>query len=133
MILFVDDEERRMESYIEELRRSNFLVQYEKDVGKALDFFRINYNELELLILDVMMPIGDIFEDVDTNYGLITGIKFYDRVRQDSPNVPIVIFTNMVEDNIQEKIQNDEKVQILHKEEYLPLDFVKQVKDFIGK
>lgn len=133
MILFVDDEERRMDSYVEELIRSGYNVIFKKDVDQAFDFFENNHEKIELLILDIMMPAGEHFEEVDTNYGLITGIKFYEEVRQDFIDIPIIVFTNMFDDKIEEKILNDSKAKLLHKEDLLPLDFVSRVKSFIGK
>ena len=80
MILFVDDEKRRMKSYIDELKLSGYEVEIKSDVDSALDFFNKNHKQIELLILDIMMPSGNTFENVDTKYGLRTGISLYEKI-----------------------------------------------------
>jgi DNA-binding response OmpR family regulator len=75
MILFVDDERRRMQSYVEELRFSGYDVEFKSDVDDALIFFNENHEKLELLILDVMMPTGNSFDNQQADNGLRTGIS----------------------------------------------------------
>ena len=131
MILFVDDEKRRMESYAEELRLSGYKVEIKSDVDSALDFFQENYKQIKLLILDIMMPAGNAFENVDTKYGLRTGIIFYEEIRNRNSNLPILIFTNVSNEAVEKKISLDKKSLFLQKEDFLPFQLVDELEDFM--
>src|SRR5689334_685673 len=106
MILFVDDEQRRMGAFIEELERS-FEVCFIKEVDEALFFFEENVTSIDLLILDIMMPSGHVFRDVDTQYGLITGVYFYDRIRQWAPDLPVIILTNVTDERVMKRFNEE--------------------------
>lgn len=131
MILLVDDEKRRMESYVEELRLSGYEVEIKSDVDSALDFFNENYKQIELLILDIMMPAGNVFENVDTKYGLRTGIIFYKKIRNLNLSLPIIIFTNVSNEAVEKKISLDQKSLFLQKQDFLPFQLVDELEDFI--
>jgi CheY-like chemotaxis protein len=125
MILFVDDERRRMRSYVEAIELSHYQVKFESDVDDALDFFEKNCGQLKLLILDVMMPTGNSFDDEQTNDGLRTGICFYRKVRQLNPNIPVIIFTNF-RNNELTNIES-EKTSVFRKDGILPFELASNV------
>lgn len=131
MILFVDDEKRRIEIYMEELKLSKYEVEIKSDVDSALDFLDKNLEKIELLILDVMMPTGNAFKDVDTKYGLRTGISFYNKIRNQNPTLPIMIFTNVSDEEVEKKISSDKKSLFLQKEDFLPFQLVEEIKEFL--
>ena len=58
MILFVDDEERWIRVFMEELRRFGYDVHLETSVDRALGFFRANSDEIQLVVLDIMIPMA---------------------------------------------------------------------------
>ena len=76
MILFLDDEERRLSSHVMELRISGYQVNFFKDVSEALTFFEKHVDAIKLLILDIMMPPSGSFQSEDTEAGLRTGVRF---------------------------------------------------------
>ncbi len=125
MILFVDDERRRMRSYVEAIELSHYQVKFESDVDDALNFFEKNCDQLKLLILDVMMPTGNSFDDEQTNDGLRTGICFYQKVRQLNRNIPVIIFTNF-RNNELTNIES-EKTLVFHKDGVLPFELASNV------
>ncbi len=125
MILFVDDERRRMSSYVEAIELSNHQVIFESNVDDALGFFEKNCEQLKLLILDVMMPIGNSFDDERADNGLRTGICFYQKVRKLNPSIPVIIFTNF-RNNELTNIQS-EKTSVFHKDGILPFELASNV------
>jgi CheY-like chemotaxis protein len=131
MIFFVDDEKRRMEIYIKELRLSGYEVEIESDVDSALDFLGKNHEKIELLILDVMMPAGKAFEDINTKYGLRTGISFYEKIRKENSTLPIIIFANVSDEEVEKKINSNCNSLFLQKEDFLPFQFVEEIKEFL--
>jgi CheY-like chemotaxis protein len=100
MILFVDDEPRYISSFVEELELEfgKDKINCSKDVDEALDFFNHNSNEIKIIILDEMMPPGKTFKNGLTQTGLRTGLFFYKHIRQNFPDLPIIIFTNIPDD-----------------------------------
>lgn len=134
MILFVDDEKRIMDSYVEELRRSHYEyeVEFKSNVDDALDFFEKNSQKISLLILDIMMPPGSKFEEAKNEAGLRTGIHFYNRVRRISPNLQVIIFTNVSDERVMEKFTREKNCLFLRKEEFLPYQFANEVKKIVG-
>lgn len=133
MILFVDDEQRRMETYVEELELSGYQVRFISDIDDAIKTFQEEQEQIELLILDVMMPGGDILESADTEFGLRTGICFYEKIRKQNSSLPIIIFTNISDKDVAQKIEKDENSLFLQKEEVLAVQLVRKVKQSIGK
>src|SRR4051812_33252938 len=112
MILVIDDEERYMEPYIVELRFSGYEVIWETETDAALTFFEENYEQIKLLILDIMMPPGESFDHEKTQKGLRTGVFFYERIRQKRPDLPIIILTNVSEPSPDNS--SDEYNRIMH-------------------
>jgi hypothetical protein len=80
-----------------------------------------------MIILDVLMPPGSLFQGEDTEYGLTTGIKFYKKIREILPKCPVVIWTNMGDVRISEYFSGESMCWLLRKEDYLPFEFVVEV------
>ena len=134
MILFIDDEERYVNSYVEDLRFSGYDVIWETETDAALKFFEANYKQLDLLILDIMMPPGTSFDHEETQMGLRTGVFFYERIRQKAPDLPIIILTNVGDpstdnlSNIYSLIMNDKNCSFHRKITLLPHQLTEEVK-----
>lgn len=131
MILVVDDEKRTLDSYLQELALSGFEVRYESSVDEGLKFLEMNATEVKLLILDVMMPSGEAFDDDATEKGLRTGVYFYERVRKTNEQLPIMIFTNVVDDGVRRKFEQDKYCRFFQKEELLPYELAETVRDVL--
>jgi len=129
MIVLVDDEKREMDSYVRELRLSGYEVSFQRDVDTALRFVEENLDRVDLLILDIMMPAGFCFKDVDTNSGLRTGVFFYERIREKASDLPVVILTNVSDEGVAERFSGENKCWFLRKEDYLPFELVEKVKN----
>ncbi len=133
MVLFVDDEKREMDSYVQELELSKYKVVFKKDVDEALEFFEKNLTEIDLVILDIMMPPGRSFAQNDTQMGLRTGIAFYKKIRDKAPELPLLIFTNVSDEKVSEWFRKEKKCRFLRKEDYLPFELVDEVKKVLQK
>jgi DNA-binding response OmpR family regulator len=133
MILFVDDERRDNTSYLDELRMSGFKVEFRKDVSVAFSFLSEHLAEIELLILDVMMPRSTLFTEEETNGGLRTGLRFYEKVRQIAPTLPIIILTNVSDTSISTMFQDDTNCFFHRKEDRLPFELAEDVKAVLDK
>lgn len=130
MILFIDDETRRMDSYVQELILSKFDVTFKQDVDEALAFFEEYYKQINLIILDIMMPPGETFKDVDV--GLRTGVYFYEKIRPVAPNLPVIIFTNVPVEKLGNRFLSEKNCWVLRKKDCLPFEMVQQIKQILS-
>lgn len=128
MILFVDDERRHTDAYTQDLTRSGYEVVYHSSVDNAMHYFDANSAKIGLVILDLMMPPGDSFKDVDTDDGLRTGKHFYKRVREKVTKLPVIILTNVSDDDLRAEFERDKNCWYFEKEHYLPYEITQEVK-----
>src|ERR1041385_5181227 len=128
MILFVGDELRGTDSYVQELNFSGHEVKVAKDVDLAMTILLEAPSSVELLILDVMMPPGRAFRNARTLFGLRTGVFFFDEIRSLRPDLPILVFTNVTEHAVRARFQGLEACWFMEKWRYLPIDFAREVK-----
>lgn len=126
MILFVDDEPRRVESYVEELIFAGYDVKHVSGADLALDYLDGGGEAPQLVVLDIMMPRGKRFEGVDTENGLRTGIRVYERVRKLYPKLPIAFLSNVSEDDA--GLRPDPASHYFSKRRYLPNEFAEEVR-----
>jgi CheY-like chemotaxis protein len=133
MILFVDDEPRIMDSFRGFLERQLEAIgkklKFFSNVDEAMDFYNKNSSNLELVILDVMMPGGKSFDFKKSNGGLKTGFLFYQEIRKDLPKIPIFVFTNSIAEDVKNEIEKDKNAKFLQKRDYLLPDFWNEVRD----
>ena len=92
MILFIDDEKRRMESWVEALRDEGFEVVQVGSVDAALDIAedRARRPLIEAVIWDMMMPPKSRLGSDETRAGLATGAKLALRLRELLPRTPLI-------------------------------------------
>lgn len=132
MIVIVDDERRRVDILERELTRAEYDFKLITEVDAALDFIEHHAEQIDLLILDIMMPPGRSFKYEDTEDGLRTGVFFFYRVREKLPELPIIIFTNVRIEDVAEHFRHQVKYWYLEKKDYFPRQVVAKVKEIIG-
>lgn len=132
MILFIDDERRYMEGYLLELQLSTkHNVMFQRDVDKAIDFFREHQNEISLLILDIMMSTGETFKEHEDEAGLKTGLHVLEYVKTLKPKLPVMVLSNVTDHHIKTTVRNTEGCSFYSKADYLPFQFVELVEKII--
>jgi len=132
MILFVDDERRRVSSYVEELEDSGYTIEFQTKVDDAWNYFEEHVDEIELLILDIMMSPGRAFQDEDTDGGLRTGVHFYERVRDRAPYLPVMVFTNASPEAMTERFRGEENCWYMPKTDYLPYEIAREIRRILA-
>lgn len=133
LIIFVDDEPRLIDAYIRELK-FDYEVMHLSDINNLLNILEQKSKEIKLLILDVMMPPGNILSLNKTQHGLKTGLLLYEKIRKNNSQLPIIIFTNVTKDEqneIVKKINRDKKAKFLQKEDYLPFELSNEIQSFL--
>lgn len=140
MILFVDDEKMFNESYVEALVEAKYIVEFEQNIVRALDFFKSRRRELELVIMDIMFSLfGSIPPDIDESKiegGLRVGEEVL-RLMNDSPDgrkIPKIILTNVTAEDFHAKYASSENVVGCYKKrETLPSELVEIVKGILPR
>jgi len=135
LILFIDDERRVMDSYREylalKLSPEGYDVLFLDKIDPALDILENRGDEIDLIILDVMMPTGNKLNREQTGDGLMTGVVFYDLIRNKLPTLPVVVFTNYSDEDLEKRLKHDPHCRFLQKTDYLLEDFVSEVRDLL--
>lgn len=132
MILFVDDEIRHTSNFVKELEECGYQISFQSDVDLALQFLEESKNDIELMILDIMMPSGKRFKDVDTDDGLRTGVHFYERAREILPELPVIILTNASDEELGVQFRREANCWYFQKKDYLPYEVAHEVKRILS-
>ena len=132
MILFIDDEQRYMDAYRQELEIAGHDVSFVNDVDAAAEFLDAHADSIRLVILDLMMPPGHTFRGEDTREGLLTGVRFYERIRKRTLRLPVIIFTNISDEEVLARFEAETHCWFLHKSDVFPYELAERVKDILA-
>lgn len=134
-IIFVDDEIEYIEVYAEDLK----VAAKEKDsdllnvltfdkLDDAYQYIEINGNNIDIVILDIMMPGGEKFYRKDRDpMGLKSGFYFYQEVRKKYPDLDIRLFTNVTDSEMEKLIRDDPNSKMYYKDVLLPFELTKEI------
>lgn len=92
VVLVVEDEQMLRELYVEALRVKGFAVFTAVDGVKAIEQLKKNYEKIDLILLDLLMPRKDGFEvlaEINQN--------------PEWKNIPVIVATNLKENKDKEK------------------------------
>ena len=131
MILFIEEQETSADLYFEEMEARGLPVRLFLSVDSAwefLDDLKAMKEPLDLVILDVMMPPGRLFEKRDTSDGLNTGLHFFRLLRERFPKVPIVFLTNRTAPIVAQTIAGDANTVVRIKSDTFPDEFAEEIR-----
>jgi CheY-like chemotaxis protein len=116
---------------MEELRAHNYDVIHKYDVDEAFEYITRTHKEIELLVLDMMMPSGEIFKHKDLEKGRRTGHLFVEEIQANigKINFPLIIFTHVNTDNLSDEYSSFK----FQKEEFTPAEFAQEIEEIIGR
>lgn len=130
MILFVDDERRYVNNYIEELESAGTEVKYIRNIESALELFQSEEGKnIEVLVLDAMMPFDEGFAEEEAKVGM----ELYNRFREHFPKVPVFILTNVSRGDVREFFENQSDCYFNRKDETYPVEFSQKVGQVLKK
>jgi len=100
--VLIDDEPEPMKYYIKALELLKFKVLVLPSADKAWEFFGEPHPEVQVVILDIMMPPGKYLRNVAHADGLRTGIFVYQRIVEQLAvqearrhPLPVAVLTNV--------------------------------------
>lgn len=102
-ILFVDDDRRRTEIYVEMLRMEGYDVTFVATMREAENELKAVNSDLHLIILDIMMP-WESYVGENTLESRKRGIKFLEQVRKNKTKdqLPVIILTVLHDEETKE-------------------------------
>jgi CheY-like chemotaxis protein len=129
MIVFIDDDRRYIQDYIEELRSFGYDALQQYNVDEALDFVVKKQTEIKLVVLDMMIPSGERLKDKDKDHGRRTGELFLVELEKVIGKIPFpcIFFTHVNIDHLNSKFN----CQKLQKEEYTPYELAKEINELM--
>ena len=140
-ILLIDDEAvpdsvepdgAYMWYYTEALRQSGFDVKEAWRVETALELLADLSKKYALVILDIMMPAGELLDSPESEGGLRTGLVLADKVSELRPNTPILVLTNVAAPKTAQAIREKPNVQkVLFKPDWPPYDLADEVRHIL--
>lgn len=92
-ILYIDDEadSEKFESKFALMREEGIEVTIAINVDEVLPLLRKLYRELDLIILDIIMPYENYYTKEETNGGSCTGLSILKDIRKEFKDIPIII------------------------------------------
>lgn len=127
MILFIDDEPRIVEPYIEAISEKGFEVRVLTSVTEVDAFLEAREHIPKCIILDIMFPGEGDFSRTLTSDGLTTGMPLFASLRSYFPDVPVIIFTNASSISVKKFFQSQEKCSFYYKTDLLPCELANLV------
>jgi CheY-like chemotaxis protein len=132
MILFLDDDHNN-NLFCEELKEKGLPLKVFSKVDEAWEFLETTDEPLHIAIIDVMMPPGDLFTLEYTNDGLITGVRFYERLREKSKGCRVFLLTNLTSSEVAQATLGDDNAKIRIKSDFFFDEFADEVEDAYKK
>ena len=125
-VLLIDEDEYPLIFYKQQLVEEGFNVIQCFSVDCALQ--AVANTNPDIIILDCMMPAGDQYRDEDTQEGLRTGVLLYRDLRKICPDTPIIVLTNVAEQETLEQFQGDPLVRIKAKLDCPPAELAEEIR-----
>jgi CheY-like chemotaxis protein len=122
IVLIVEDNKNLLDSYAEALKTGGYGSLKASDGYQALDFMIKNIGDIDLVLLDLMMPGVD-------------GLEVLRTVKNDEEkygSFPIVILTNMTSENVIKEAFDLDAVSYLVKTDLDYEGLIKEVNKFLG-
>jgi CheY-like chemotaxis protein len=134
-ILFIDDDQRRMQPYVWELEDDKHEVVFKDDVDSALEILHNPREHFDLVVLDISMPAGTEFKFEDTVGGTRTGIPLYATIRRLRPEQKVIALTNVGDQRLANYFKSEDArlCRFVRKPDALPIEFARQVGEFLSE
>jgi len=129
-ILWVDDalDGGALDSEIDELTDQGFVVVQALNPDEAIRILN-QYKDFVCIVIDVIMPFGNVFTFGDTQNGNLTGFALLKKFAD--INIPKVVYTNVLDESVQAycAIKN---IPYWEKEDFTSDAFVESIKNYLG-
>jgi len=91
-VLMIDDDVATMTSFRNCLELDPlFSVSLVGDYKEGLEI--LHKGKVDIVLLDIMMAWGNRFTPEETDKGYLTGLKVYETIGKEFPNIPVIILS----------------------------------------
>lgn len=132
-VLLVDDDKLPMRFYVKALQQKGCNVKHCFEPDSALEYVRKKGSKIDAVILDIMLPPGKAYKDKKTNEGLRTGVLLFVDLRNECPNVPVVVLTNVKNPSTLDEFKGKPLVKVVQKMECPPFELAWLVGEIVSK
>lgn len=94
MFIFIDDEPHFISAFVQAFEITGFTVNVIDNVDDAWEKISSMLDDIDAVILDIMMPPGNLFTIEETKNGLHTGFVFIEKMAELDERIPIIVLTN---------------------------------------
>ena len=121
MILLIDDGIASMQPYRDALAIRGHDVRQVEDPAEALEYLddEERRTDVQIILLDIMMPPCD-YSVSETRNGVKTGTFLFHDIRARCPDTPVIVLTNVVDEDILAALDGRPNCQIANKMDTLP-------------
>lgn len=130
LILCIDEEFMAMQYYTDALETSGYKVVKCENLEQALEAARAE--RPSLVVLDIMMPAGELYKSEDHHDGLRTGFFVLRDLRTLQAEVPVIVLTNVTDRETLSLFQPGPRLRVFGKPDCPPFELVKQVESMLG-
>ena len=128
MILIIDDDLFGMKSYRLTLEEGGYDVAVAETPDEAMKILETDKENVELILLDVMLPTGNLLLDHDVEQGLRTGKVLFEILRDQFPQIPIIVLSITAAEDF-----GKEGIEFLWKADTLPSELLRTVQSKLDK
>jgi CheY-like chemotaxis protein len=126
-ILFIDDDVYGSALYVGALEAVGFRVDFVHDVDTAVAW--ADGERYDAVIIDIMMPHGQFFDQMETAGGYRTGIALGRELRDRQPGVPMIALTNSRDADVEAWYNLQPEFGYFYKGDYPPEEFALRVRN----
>jgi CheY-like chemotaxis protein len=123
----IDDQFQWYSNYSDQLKSEGFQVSHAEDATTALVHFREHYASIDVVTLDLMLPWGESHDPEQP----LAGISVFHQLREISPNIPVLVLSNLRREEILDQFVDADCVRVANKREVNPIVMGKILIDLI--
>jgi CheY-like chemotaxis protein len=127
MILFIDDEPRLIEPYVEAISEGGFKTRVLTSITEVRTFLETYDCDPRCIVLDIMFPADKNLSHTLSLDGLTAGMPIFASLRSYFPEVPVVIFTNASSTAVRKFFLDQKKCSFFYKTDLLPYELAEVV------
>jgi CheY-like chemotaxis protein len=118
--------------YAEALREQAFQVTEVTSTDEALRRLAEAPGAFTLIVLDIMMPPGQVLAAADTEEGMRTGIVLLGKIREICPDTPVAVLTQLRRPSLLNQLRGKPNCFVFLKPDYTPFAFVEGLTRILG-
>lgn len=104
-ILFVDEDVGLLQSHFDYIEAiGGHQVVCAGGPREAVTLMQKLGETIDLVVLDLMLPVDNMYDRGEVSLGLTTGVRFLETVREKLPGTPVVVYTGIASDAVKHRV-----------------------------